>query len=171
MEKIIVIGCPGSGKSVFSRALHEIISIPLYHLDLLYWKEDKTTVTKEIFLGKLENILKTKKWIIDGNYGSTMKMRIQECDTVFFLDYPVEVCLDGIRERKGKARPDMPWIEDEESDPEFISFIKNYKKESRPKVINLLRQYSEKNITIFKSRSEADSYLNNLEKKFLHFKK
>ena len=170
MEKIIVIGCPGSGKSVFSRALHEVISIPLYHLDLLYWKEDKTTVTKEIFLGKLENILKTKKWIIDGNYGSTMKMRIQECDTVFFLDYPVEVCLDGIRERKGKARPDMPWVEEGE-DSEFISFIKSYKKESRPKVINLLRQYSEKNIIIFKSRSEADSYLNNLEKKFLHFKK
>lgn len=168
MQKIIVIGCPGSGKSVFSRALHEIISIPLYHLDLLYWNKDKTTVQKEIFREKLRRILKTEKWIIDGNYSSTMEMRLKECDTVFFLDYPVEVCLDGVKVRKGKVRPDMPWVEEGE-DSEFIEFIKDYREAVRPGVKKLLSQYSEKNIIIFKSRNDADIYLDNL-KKVLDFK-
>ena len=168
MQKIIVIGCPGSGKSVFSRALHEIISIPLYHLDLLYWNKDKTTVQKEIFREKLRRILKTEKWIIDGNYSSTMEMRLKECDTVFFLDYPVEVCLEGIKERQGKPRPDMPWIEDGE-DSEFIEFIKSYNEKSRPDVEKLLSQYSGKNIIIFKTRDESENYLGNL-KKVLDFK-
>ena len=59
-------------------------------------------------------ILATDEWIIDGNYGSTMELRLQACDTVIFLDYSLNVCLDGIKERRGKARTDMPWIENEE---------------------------------------------------------
>ena len=77
---------------------------------------------------------------------------------MFFLDYPVEVCLNGVMARKGKPRPDMPWVETE-PDLEFIEFIKKYNEESRPKVIELLEKYKEKNIIIFKSRAEADEYL------------
>ena len=50
MNKVIVIGCPGSGKSTFSRALHGLTNLPLYHLDLLNWNSDKTTVDKAISL-------------------------------------------------------------------------------------------------------------------------
>ena len=53
MKKVIVIGCPGSGKSTFSRALHEIVGIPLYHLDMMYWNADRTTVEKSVFLERL----------------------------------------------------------------------------------------------------------------------
>jgi hypothetical protein len=87
-----------------------------------------------------------------------MELRIKECDTVFFLDYPTEVCLDGIKSRQGKVRSDMPWIETEE-DPEFIDFIKNYNIQSRPKVIELLEKNSEKSIYIFKSRDEANEHI------------
>ena len=55
MKKIIVIGCPGSGKSTFSRELHERTRIPLYHLDMLFWNADKTTVEKSVFLELLGN--------------------------------------------------------------------------------------------------------------------
>ena len=158
MKKIIVIGCPGSGKSTFSRALHEITDIPLFHLDMLYWNEDKTTVEKEIFLERLSEILKKDAYIIDGNYASTMEMRIRECDTVFFLDYPTDICLDGIRERRGKVRGDMPWVENDE-DEEFIDFIKNYSIQNRPQLIELLSKYSCKNIFIFTDRSDADEFL------------
>lgn len=158
MKRIIVIGCPGSGKSTFSKALHDITKIPLYHLDMLLWNADKTTVERSIFLNRLYEILKTDEWIIDGNYFSTMEPRIKECDTVFFLDYPTEVCLDGIKSRQGKVRSDMPWIETEE-DPEFIDFIKNYNIQSRPKVIELLEKNSEKSIYIFKSRDEANEHI------------
>ena len=86
MQKIIIIGCPGSGKSTLSRALHEKTKLPLYHLDMMYWNADKTTVEKQVFRERLAEVLKQDKWIIDGNYGATMEMRIQQCDTVIFLD-------------------------------------------------------------------------------------
>ena len=159
MKKIIVIGCPGSGKSTVSRALHNKTGIPLYHLDMMYWNADKTTVEKSVFLERLSAVLEKDEWVIDGNYGSTMELRMAACDTVIFLDYPLDVCLDGIKERRGKPRSDMPWIETEE-DAEFIEFIKNYNEQQKPKVLELLKKYGDKNIIIFKSREQVDAFLN-----------
>ena len=159
MKKVIVIGCPGSGKSTVSRALHNKTGIPLYHLDMMYWNADKTTVEKSVFLERLSAVLENNEWIIDGNYGSTMELRMAACDTVIFLDYPLDVCLDGIKDRRGKPRSDMPWIETEE-DAEFIEFIKNYNEQQKPKVLELLKKYSDKNIIILESREQADAFLN-----------
>lgn len=163
MKKIIVIGCPGSGKSTFSRALHDITDIPLYHLDMLYWNADRTIVDKVVFLERLSNTLQNSEWIIDGNYTSTMELRLRACDTVFFLDYPLDVCLEGVRERRGIPRDDMPWTEDDEDDVEFIEFIKNYDSQSKPKVLELLNKCHNKDIYIFKNRSNADNYLKSLQ--------
>ena len=158
MKKIIVIGCPGSGKSTFSRALNEKIGIPLYHLDLMFWNADKTTVEKCVFLARLRDVLNKEEWIIDGNYASTMEERILMCDTVIFLDYPLETCLLGVKERQGQVRSDMPWIETEE-DAEFIDFINNFNLQQRPQILALLEKYSEKNVIIFESREEANEFL------------
>ena len=159
MKKVIVIGCPGSGKSTVSRVLHNKTGISLYHLDMMYWNADKTTVEKSVFLERLYAVLEKDEWIIDGNYGSTMELRMAACDTVIFLDYPLDVCLDGIKERRGKPRSDMPWIETEE-DAEFIEFIKSYNEQQKPKVLELLEKYSDKNIIILGSREQADMFLN-----------
>ena len=159
MNKIIVIGCPGSGKSTFSRALHKKTNIPLYHLDMMYWNGDKTTVRKEEFLKRLIEALQKDSWIIDGNYSSTMEMRLKSCDTVIFLDYSLEVCLDGIKERQGKPRSDMPWIETEE-DKEFVEYIMGFNSTQRPNILLLLEKYkNEKTIITFKSRKEAEDFL------------
>lgn len=162
MKKIIVIGCPGSGKSMLSKELHSKTGIPLYHLDRMYWNSDKTTVEKSVFLERLVTALEKDEWIIDGNYGSTMELRMQKCDTVIFLDYPFDICLDGILERCGKPRSDMPWVEPNQYDEEFIAFIKNYNVQSRPQVMRLLNKYSYKNILIFKSRKEANHFLSEI---------
>lgn len=161
MERVIVIGCPGSGKSTFARALQEKTGLPLYHLDLMYWKPDRTTVEKAVFRARLQEVLARDRWIIDGNYGSTMEQRMAACDTVFFLDYEVGICLSGIRARRGKPRPDMPWVEYGE-DEEFLSFVRSYERESRPQVLSLLERYRDKDIFTFHSREEADAYLASL---------
>ena len=161
MRKIIVIGCPGSGKSTFSRALCKRTGLPLYHLDLMYWNEDRTTVEKSVFRERLSALLKKDEWIIDGNYASTMEERIRACDTVFFLDYPSYVCLEGIEARIGKARSDMPWVETE-PDGEFIEYVKRFNEHQRPLIAELLGKYSDRDIYVFISREQADEFLNNL---------
>lgn len=162
MKKVIVIGCPGSGKSTFSRALHNATGLPLYPLDMLYWNENGTNVPKRTFMERLSQTLKKERWIIDGNYGSTMELRMRFCDTVFFLDYPLDVCINGIKSRKGKKRPDIPCTTLEDEDAEFMGFINNYRSVNRPAVMELLRKYSNKRIIIFEDRNEADEFLSQI---------
>lgn len=157
-KKILIIGCPGSGKSTFARALREITGLPLYHLDRLYWNPDKTTVPKEVFRQRLREVLEKDCWILDGNYNSTMEPRLKQCDAVFFLDYPVEVCISGIRARFGKPREDLPWVETEQ-DEDFLRFIRDFREESRPKILALLNKYPEKQVITFRTRQEADAWL------------
>ena len=163
MNKIIVIGCPGSGKTTFAKRLAERTGIPLYHLDAVWHKPDKTHIPRDEFDLRLSEILLHDSWIIDGNYSSTMELRVKACDTVIFLDYPLDVCLNGVKERKGKARSDMPWIEPNEDDAEFIEFIKNYNSLSRPKVMELLNRYSHKDIFIFSTRLQAEEFLTKIQ--------
>lgn len=163
MKRVIVIGCPGSGKSVFSRKLHRITGLPLCHLDQLYWNPDGTVAEKAVFQGRLTSVLEKERWIMDGNYASTMQLRMQYCDTVIFLDYPLDTCLAGIRERRGKMRPDIPWIEPEnEVDEAFVAFVKVYPREGRERVLELLTQYPQKKVLTFASRQEASDYLEQL---------
>ena len=161
MKRCIVIGCPGSGKSTFSGMLAQKTGLPLYHLDMMYWNADRTQVEKAVFRARLSEALAKECWIIDGNYGSTMALRLEAADTVFFLDYPTEVCLEGIRARMGKPRPDMPWVEESE-DAEFLEFVKSYNTESRPRVVELLNAYTEKEIHVFHSREDAAAFLRQL---------
>ena len=67
--------------------------------------------SSSVFLERLSKVMEGEEWIIDGNYSSTMEQRINACDTVIFLDYPLDICLHGVRERRGKVRTDMPWVE------------------------------------------------------------
>ena len=160
MKRVIIIGCPGSGKSTFARKLQSVTGLPLHHLDLIYWKSDRTIVPREEFLEKLHQIMAQEQWIIDGNYASTMEMRMQACDTVIFLDYPPELCLAGAQERKGKVRPDLPWVESNDlDDSEFMEYIRKFHELNRPTILSLLEKYSDKEIIIFHSREDAEIFL------------
>lgn len=156
MNRVIVAGCPGAGKSTFARRLRDLTGLPLYYLDMLWHKPDRTNVSREEFDTCLKRILENEKWIIDGNYGRTLEMRLQKCDTVFLLDFPVEVCLAGVQSRIGKKREDMPWVETE-FDEEFKQWIMDFHKNEMPQVYELLEKYKKEiDIFIFKSRTDLE---------------
>lgn len=164
MLKVIVIGSPGAGKSVFSKKLRDITNLPLYHLDRLYHKEDGTHISKEELEEKLKRIFKEESWILDGNYQRTLALRLQECDTVFLLDLPLEICLSGAESRVGRKREDLPWVE-KNLNEEFRQAIIDFPKKKLPQIYELLEAYkTNKNIVIFKTREEADKYLEMLKR-------
>ncbi len=162
MQRVLVIGCPGAGKSTFSRKLRDATGLPLFYLDRIWHRPDRTTVPREVFDKKLREILAKETWILDGNYQRTMGMRLARCDTVFFLDYPPEVCLDGAQARVGQPREDMPWTETV-LDPELRQMIDTFGEIQAPEIYRLLEQYCNLlQIHIFKSRDVAEAYLRNL---------
>lgn len=159
MQKAIVIGCSGAGKSTFARRLRDITGLPLYYLDMLWHKPDRTTVSEGEFDAVLSQLLQTDAWILDGNYQRTLELRIQACDTVFLFDLPLDVCLAGVASRRGTKREDMPWIETV-PDEEFNQWIANFSKRELPQIYALLDRYQkEKDIVIFKSREDAEEYV------------
>lgn len=161
-NRILVVGCSGGGKSTFSRKLRDCTGLPLIHLDNIWWKADRTHITRPEFDQRLDELLKGKKWIMDGDYSRTYEVRIRACDTVIFLDYSEEVCLKGVMERIGKERADIPWVE-HEPDPELIALVRNFGRDSRPALCALFEKYPEKQVIIFKTRSQADEWLKNME--------
>lgn len=162
-KRVAVIGCPGGGKSTFSRALRDRVDLPLYHLDAIYWREDRTHLSREEFYPLMQEIIAREEWIIDGNYQSTLEWRISACDLLIFLDYQTEVCLDGVRSRRGQKRSDMPWVE-EGDDQEFLAFIRAFETESRPRILELIGKYPDKAVVTFRTREEAEGYLAGLER-------
>ena len=162
MQKILIIGCSGAGKSTFARRLRDRTGLPLYYLDRLWHKPDRTHITREEFDRTLAEWLARPAWIIDGDYNRTLPQRLEACDTVFFLDFPLEVCLAGVENRRGAQRPDMPWVE-EELDAEFLQYILDFGQAQLPAIRAMLEPYrGRRQILTFRSRAGADAWLNAL---------
>ena len=161
-RKIIVIGSPGAGKSTFSRRLRDVTGLPLFYLDMIWHKPDRTNISREEFDSRLSEIIRTDRWIIDGNYQRTIEMRMKACDTVFLLDFPLDVCLEGAASRVGKKREEIPWVE-EVLDPEFRQWIIDFPEKKLPEIYRLLERYPDKNIIIFKSRKQSEDYIKNVQ--------
>lgn len=161
-KRILVLGCCGSGKSTFARRLGEITKLPVVHLDKLYWKPGWTPSTREEYHSALNTALSQDAWIIDGEFSSTLQLRLERCELALYLDYPRAVCLWGVMTRVlksiGKTRPDMGEGCPERFDWAFIKFTWHFKKTQGTKNKELVR-LSGKPVVWFRTRRDAKKYL------------
>ncbi len=164
-QRILTIGCPGGGKSTYARALAAITGLPLVHLDLLYWNPDRTTVSRDVFDARLAAAMAGERWIIDGNYGRTQECRLDVADLVFFFDMPTDICLASIAARRGKSRPDLPWVEgeDEATDAELLQAVRDFPTGARKHILARLAARPHLRVVTFRSHEEADAFLRDLQ--------
>ena len=165
MKRILVIGCPGAGKTYFSKKLGKVLSLPVIHMDNLYWREDKSTVSREELIEKLLPYLKQDEWIIDGNYHHTLEVRLPYATDVFMLDMSRKECIQGILERVEKPRDDIPWVESKEDAAELIAWTADYGFRTKEEEVALLNKNKHLVVHTFTSRQEMNDYLSKLEKK------
>ena len=164
MQRVLVIGSGGSGKSTFAAQLGELLKLEVNHLDKFYWSAGWEKPTPDEWLKTVTELTDKDSWVIDGNYSGTLDLRIRRSDTIVFLDLPRVLCLwrivmRFIRYRNG-TRPDMAEGCREQLDLEFVSWVWNYHRRSRPKVIRLLREHADgKQIIWLRSRNEVKKFL------------
>ena len=136
MQRISIIGSGGAGKSTLATRLGKILHLPVIHLDRLHWLPGWVEPPKDEWKRKVESIVTTESWIIDGNYGGTMEIRLAVCDTVIYLDFPRALCTWRVIKRRLKylkgTRPDMGEGCPEKLDMEFVSWVWNFPISTKP---------------------------------------
>ncbi|WP_027623979.1 topology modulation protein [Clostridium lundense] len=169
--KIIIIGCPGAGKSVLTRRINEFLCYPVMHLDKVYHTGGKSHITREELVRKVNDFAnRYDKWIIDGNYISTLENRVQLSDTIIVLNISWEICLINAYNRaeeyikQGRNRDDMAEGFDGTITEEFVSFIKNFPKDTMPKIQDILKNYNDKNVKIISNYKELEELIDFLKR-------
>lgn len=161
MQKIAICGCGGSGKSALARQLSTRLDLPVTHLDMVYYDQDWNPLSQEEFAAVQRQLVTGEEWILDGNYASTMPIRLAAADVVIFLDIHPLVCLWGIlrrrRQHRGSdelsrhLRGNLNWG--------FVKYILGYRKTMRPKVRALLDEHAAGTVVTLTSRRAARRYL------------
>ncbi len=168
-KRIIVIGNCGSGKTVFATKLAEILGLPLTHLDAEFWQPGWHGTPREQWLEKVRTLSSGDEWILDGNYGSTLKERFLAADCVIFMDISRPTCFANLAKRRikyhSKQRPDMP-----EDCPEIIrrdELIRtwNYPKAERNRVLSYMARFPREEMHTFYTLKAARQWLRKLEQK------
>ena len=164
MRKVLVIGPGGAGKSTFARRLGALLQIEVIHLDSLYWRPGWVEPAKEEWKEILADVIKREAWIMDGNYSGTLAMRYEACDTVIFLDIAPATCVWRVIKRsvmyRTSQRPDMATGCPERLTLEFLAWIWNYRRRTRPKVLRLLSENRPgKTVIHLRSAAEVERFL------------
>lgn len=167
MERVMIIGCGGAGKSTLARKLGEKTGIPVVHLDQIWWGPGNWQhMEREAFDAVLMEEMEKPKWIMDGNYNRTVELRLDQCDTVIYLDMNRFVCLKNwvgrVIKNWGRTRPDMAQGCNEWFDPEMAGWIWNFNRKNRQRYYQLLSNLEGKSVHILKNRREVDAFLKSL---------
>ena len=167
MERIIIIGCGGAGKSTLARKLGEVLDLPVVHLDKLFWKPGWVETTAEEFDALLAQELAKDQWIMDGNFNRTMPERMKRCDTIIYLDFSRFACLTGVLKRiittYGTVRPDMGEGCPERIDLDFLKWVWNFNKNKRESYYKLLNEVENVETIVLKNRRAVKLFLKSLK--------
>jgi len=164
MKRVMIIGSCGAGKSTFAKKLSSITGLDLIHLDQQYWKANWKESDKSEWHNLMQDLVLKPQWIIDGNYGGTIDIRLEKADTVVYLDFPTIRCLWRITKRifkyRGRVRPDMPEGCMERFDLNFYHYVATFNLLRRKGILDKLeRVRDKKRIIIFKSDSDSVKFL------------
>jgi adenylate kinase family enzyme len=168
MQRILVMGSSGSGKSTFARRLSAITGIPMVSVDALFWKPGWVESEKAEFHERLSAAARQPRWIMDGNFTSHLvELRRDACDTLIWFDLPRATCIIGILTRTaksyGRVRPEMAEGCPEKLDLEFFRYVWNFRKQQRPKLLAYFEGLRpDQTFITFTQRSQADRYLSDL---------
>ena len=164
MERIAIIGCGGGGKSTLARELGEILGIEVFHLDRLHWKPGWVETPKDEWRRVVEDLVKGKSWIIDGNYGGTIDIRLDAADTIIFLDLPRWINLWRILKRRfqygRRQRPDIGPGCPEKIDWEFFRWVWTFPRERRPSLLHEVERHAaEKQVIVLHTAREVREFV------------
>ena len=166
MERIIIIGCGGAGKSTLARQLGEKLDIPVVHLDKLFWRPGWVQVPWEEFEALHRQELAKDRWIMDGNFNRNLPERIRRCDTLIYLDFSRFACLRGVLKRilttYGTVRPDMGEGCPERINWEFLKWVWNFNKKKRQRYYALLNEVTHAETIVLKNRRVVKTFLSRL---------
>ncbi len=130
MDKIIVLGSAGSGKSTLARKIGELLDIEVIHLDSYYWQPNWVATPDDEWTDKVKELLERERWVMDGNYTSSLELRIKAADAVIFLDRSRLFCLWRVFKRlmiyRGETRPELAEGCREKVDLDFLNWIWHY---------------------------------------------
>ena len=160
-KRIILVGSGGSGKSWLAKRLANITGYKMIHLDCEFWQPNWTKTPKEEWIEKQNGFIKEEKWIIDGNYNSSMELRFAAADLVIFLDINRFICMWSALKRHGKKRSDLPGYLEEKMNLEFIDFLKwiwSFKKAGKKRILDLHEKYPEKSFWSLKVEGRLGSF-------------
>jgi adenylate kinase family enzyme len=167
MQRVLVIGSGGAGKSTFAAGLAERLGLPVIHLDALYWKPGWIEPSRMAWEKTVNGLLADERWVMDGNYGGTLEMRLAAADTVIFLDLPRTLCIRRVVLRRirfrGRSRPDMTPGCPERLTWEFLRWIWRYPVERRPGIQDrLARLRTDQRAIVLRSPSDVEEFLRSL---------
>lgn len=92
-QRILILGCPGAGKTTLAKSLAEVLGLPLYQMDSLYWLPGWQRPDDDAFLLKLQAVARQPQWIIEGNYFRYLEARLEHADAIILLRVSTTVCL------------------------------------------------------------------------------